>query len=111
MAPSPTQTKRAWRPNGWFSEREEKIVVNRILRDDPSKGDMHNRQGITLSLLWKAMCDFDLWPIYAIGLTFGIPHQTPEQYFTLNLKNLGFGTFDANLLTIPWTVGVTITVS
>jgi hypothetical protein len=34
---------------------------NRILRDDPSKSDMHNRQGITLSLMWKAMKDFDMY--------------------------------------------------
>lgn len=36
-------------------------MVNRIIRDDPSKSDMHNRQGITLSLMWKAMKDFDMY--------------------------------------------------
>jgi len=36
------------------------IMVNRILRDDPSKSDMHNRQGITLDLMWKAMKDYDM---------------------------------------------------
>ncbi|KAF1999209.1 MFS general substrate transporter [Amniculicola lignicola CBS 123094] len=108
MAPSPTQTKSWWRPKGWFTEREEKIMVNRILRDDPSKGDMHNRQAITLKLLWKSMCDFDLWPIYLIGITFGIPAGPPDQYLTLTLRQLGFDTFDANLLSIPAQVGTTI---
>jgi predicted MFS family arabinose efflux permease len=48
LPPSPTQTKRhgikgALRPKeGWFTEREEIIMVNRVLRDDPGKATMHN---------------------------------------------------------------------
>ncbi|CAI4770339.1 CCQ_1a_G0047120.mRNA.1.CDS.1 [Saccharomyces cerevisiae] len=47
MVPSIVQTKKPWSKKGWFTEREEKIIVNKILRDDPTKGDMNNRQGIT----------------------------------------------------------------
>jgi len=44
MPPGPTQTKNWFRgKNGWFTDREEYIMVNRLLRDDPSKGDMNNR--------------------------------------------------------------------
>jgi hypothetical protein len=44
MPPGPTQTRNWFRgKNGWFTEREESIMVNRLLRDDPSKGDMNNR--------------------------------------------------------------------
>ena len=111
MAPSPTQTKALWRPKGWFTESEEKILVNRILRDDPSKGDMHNRQAVTLKLLWKSLCDFDLWPLYILGLTFSIPPSPPKQYITLSLRGLGFDTFETNLLTIPAQVGTSINVS
>jgi hypothetical protein len=51
MVASPTQTKTWYRPNGWFNKRGEMILVNRVIRDDPTKGDMHNRQAITLKLL------------------------------------------------------------
>lgn len=105
MAPSPTQTKAWWRPNGWFSETEEKILVNRILRDDPSKGDMHNRQAITPLMLWKSLTDYHLWPIYLVGLTWSIPVGPPTQYLTLTLRGMGFDTFNSNLLSIPASVG------
>lgn len=111
MAPSPSQTKRWWRPKGWFTEKEEKILVNRILRDDPSKGDMHNRQPLTLRMIWDAICDYDLWPIYLIGLTFAIPAGPPNQYMTLTLRALGFTSFETNLLTIPAQVCTIINVS
>ncbi|KAG2104391.1 allantoate permease [Suillus discolor] len=101
MPASPTQTKTWFRPNGWFTEREEIIMVNRVLRDDPTKGDMHNREGLTLRRLWTAMCDYDLWPIYILGLMFGIPNTPPSTYLTLLLRDIGFDTFNTNLLTIP----------
>ncbi|KAF9872030.1 hypothetical protein CkaCkLH20_10367 [Colletotrichum karsti] len=102
LPPSPTQTASWFRgKDGWFSEREEVIMVNRILRDDPSKGGMHNRQGLTLKLLWSALCDFDLWPIYLYGMTLLIPVQPVTAYLTLNLRALGFDTFQTNLLTVP----------
>jgi len=63
MPASAVQTKTWFRPNGWFTDRETAIVVNRVLRDDPSKGDMHNRQAITPRRLWHALQDYDLWPV------------------------------------------------
>lgn len=62
---------------------------------------MHNRQGISLTLLWEALTDYDMWPIYLLGLTWGIPQQPTSSYLTLILKGLGFDTFESNLLTIP----------
>ncbi|KDQ22404.1 hypothetical protein PLEOSDRAFT_36128 [Pleurotus ostreatus PC15] len=105
MPPSPTDTKKWYRPKGWFTEREEYIAVSRILRDDPTKGDMHNREGLSLKRLWQAMCDYDLWPLYIVGLLFGIPISPPGSYLTLSLRNIGFNTFQTNLLAIPSTVG------
>lgn len=102
LPPSPCQTKSWFRgQNGWFDEREEKIMVNRILRDDPAKGGMHNRQALSLTMLWECLCDWHLWPIYLIGLGWLLPSIPTAQYITLNLKAAGFGTFQTNLLTIP----------
>lgn len=125
MPASPVQTKSWFRPNGWFSDREVKIVVNRVLRDDPSKGDMHNRQPITFKLLWYSISDLNLWPLYLIGLIAYIPSQTVTacKYillqhlfdsstnndliffllldWTIVLRSLGFSTFNTNLLSIP----------
>jgi len=104
MPPSPTQTKRWYRPKGWFTEREEVIMVNRILRDDPSKSDMHNREGLKLSKVVKVLSDWRMWPIYALGLTHMLPVTPPATYLTLSLRNLGFNTTQSNLLSIPSTV-------
>jgi hypothetical protein len=90
LPPSPTQTKGILRgKNGWFTEREEVIMVNRILRwvrpdgqnlvlrdffrDDPSKGDMHNRQALGFSDFWASVKDYDNWGLYLIGLCAYIP--------------------------------------
>ncbi|CAF9910960.1 MAG: hypothetical protein GOMPHAMPRED_007247 [Gomphillus americanus] len=77
------------------------IVVNRVLRDDPGKGDMHNRQGIGLRGLWRAAKDYHLWPLYAIGVVVYIPQAPPSNYLTLSLRALGFDPLTTNLLTIP----------
>ena len=102
MPPGPCQTRSWFRgKDGWFTEREEHIMVNRLLRDDPSKGDMNNRQAVGPVLLWKAVRDWEMWPLYLIGLTAYIPPSPPGTYLSFILKQLGFSTFDANLLVIP----------
>lgn len=102
LPPGPYQTKGLLRgKHGWFTERQEVIQANRILRDDPSKGDMHNRQPVGPKLLWKALQDYDMWPIYIMSITQFVPMGAPAAYLTITLKSLGFSTFDSNLLTIP----------
>ncbi|KIX10472.1 uncharacterized protein Z518_01555 [Rhinocladiella mackenziei CBS 650.93] len=86
---------------GWFTEREEKILVNRILRDDPSKGDMNNRQHVNLKGIWAAVKDVDLWPTYILGILAYIPFQPAANYLSLTLRNLGYTVFEANMLAVP----------
>ncbi|ODO03003.1 hypothetical protein I350_05847 [Cryptococcus amylolentus CBS 6273] len=101
---SPTQTAKWWRKEGWFTEREETIIVNKVLRDDPFKSDMHNREGLSLKQFWESLCDYDLWPLYALGITSFVAPNTISTYYTLTLKALKFTTFQTNLMTIPGNV-------
>ena len=34
---------------------------------------MHNRQRLTFRRLWHALTDYYVWPLYLIGLLFGLP--------------------------------------
>ncbi|KAK9475627.1 major facilitator superfamily domain-containing protein [Lipomyces japonicus] len=102
MPPAPTKTASWFRgKKGWFTPREEVIMVNRVLRDDPSKGGMHNRQALNWKEIWKSFTDFDLWPIYAIGMVWWIPVSPVDSYMTLTLRSLGFSTFQSILMVLP----------
>jgi hypothetical protein len=110
MPASPVRTKGGLRgKNGWFTEHEEKIIVNRVIRDDPSKGSMHNRQAVTPRRFWESLKDYHMWPIYALGLIWLIPTHPAQSYLTLQLRSQGFTTFQTNLLTIPSAVLAIIT--
>ena len=111
VIPSASECKTLLSPNGYFTEHEQKIIVNRVLRDDPTKSEMHNRQPLTLSMIWKALKDYDMWPMYIVGLCFEVPTRPLNSYLTLTMKNLGFDTTQTNLLTIPTSVLSAITVS
>jgi len=79
LPPSPTQTASWFRgKNGWFSEREEHIMVNRVLRDDPSKGSMHNRQGLSAAMFWQCLTDYHMWPVYLLGLSW-LLRKSPKE--------------------------------
>jgi len=43
-------------------------MVNRILRDDPYKSSMHNREGLSPGQIWEAIKDWGSYPLYIIGL-------------------------------------------
>lgn len=42
-----------------------------------------------------------MWGLYFIGLVAYIPATPVSGYLSLTLKNLGFSTFNSNMLTIP----------
>ncbi|KAI1097630.1 MFS general substrate transporter [Jackrogersella minutella] len=109
MPQSPAKTKSWWKPKGYFSEREERIIVNSVIRDDPQKGGMYNRQGLSIKQIWECSKDYDMWPLYALGLLFGLPKYPVSQYLTISFRGLGFNVIQTNLLSIPNIVGSSLT--
>lgn len=101
MPAGPTQTRNWFYRKGWFTEHEEKLIVNRALRDDPSKGGMHNRQGINWQGFKRSLYDYDVWPLYVIGVLFLMPTYPLANYLTLQLKKFGFSTEATNALSVP----------
>lgn len=109
MPASPVQTKTWYRKKGWYTDREEKIVVNRVLRDDPEKGSMHNREPVGPKELIGAVFDYNLLPIYIIRILGDIGTAPIATYLQLVLRGMGFSTFKTNALTIPYNVLSVIT--
>lgn len=103
MRRGPTQTGEAAFHKGkpYFTEREELILANRILRDDPAKGDMNNRQAVSLKEILYTLTEYDLWPLFVQGIMAFIPFQPVTSYLSLILKNMGYSTFLSNVLAIP----------
>lgn len=64
-------------------------------------GDMHNRQALSLSAIGRCLADYHMWPLYLVGLSWLIPNNPMQAYLTLQLRAVGFKTFETNLLTIP----------
>ncbi|KAJ9092913.1 hypothetical protein QFC21_006625 [Naganishia friedmannii] len=101
MPANPSATKTRFRKKGYFTDNEVKIIVNRVLRDDCTKSSMHNRQALPIKTIFKCIGDFDMIPMYLIGILFGIGSYPVQQYFQLSMKQLGFSTLQSNLLSIP----------
>ena len=114
---SPVNTKSVVRPKEWYTERERKIMVNRLLRDDPAKGLTAIKEPARGSDILNAWKDKSMWGLYLIGMIAYIPvclnkcllasrvlilmQATPIQaYLSYSLKTVGgFTTLQSNLLT------------
>jgi hypothetical protein len=101
MPASPYQTKAWFRKTPYFTHKEEKIMLNRLLREEPAKGTMHNREALTIKATLKAASDYNIWPIYVIRYLTDMSTRPVGVYLTLTLRSLGFNPFITNLLTIP----------
>lgn len=99
---SPTSTKSALLRQSWYTEREEVIMVNRLLRDDPAKGLTAIHEPATFQDIKDAWSDRSNWGLFLIGLVAYIPATPVQAYLTLTLRRVGkFTTLQSNLLTAP----------
>ncbi|KAE9390372.1 MFS general substrate transporter [Gymnopus androsaceus JB14] len=88
---------RGWKP--WFNERQVRIAVTRIVRDDPSKRVYEKH--VHWADVKDAVTDLGLWGhllITAIGLT---PTSPLGVYLPSVIKTFDFSIFVANALTAP----------
>jgi MFS family permease len=65
---APTSTTNVLWRQPWYTEREEMIMVNRILRDDPAKGLTALKEPATFKDIRAAWSDRSMWGLYFIGL-------------------------------------------
>ncbi|CAJ2509734.1 Uu.00g056340.m01.CDS01 [Anthostomella pinea] len=98
---SPTATKSVLCPRPWYTEREEVIMTNRILRDDPAKGLTALKEPVRWSDIKDAWSDKSMWGLYFVGLVAYIPATPVQAYLSLTLKHFGFSTLASNMLTAP----------
>ena len=84
-----------------FSKRERSIAVNRVLRDDPLKGDV---TGVCARDLIRVICDIDLIPLYIVGFVAYIPLNALNDYALLVYRQLGWTPSQVNVLVIPYYV-------
>ena len=75
--------------------------MNRILRDDPSKADMGIREALGWRRFWRSLCDYHLWPIYLLGLTWQLPSIPAERTLVPSIRAMKFDGWIVNLLTLP----------
>ncbi|KAF2150987.1 MFS general substrate transporter [Myriangium duriaei CBS 260.36] len=101
---SPTQTRSAIHPDSWYSKKEEYIMVNHVLRDDPTKGQVATATMPTYRDVLKTWSDKKLWIFYLVGMLGVMSYLPVKQYLSLTLRRLGFTTFQSNMLAVPCAV-------
>ncbi|KAI9259673.1 major facilitator superfamily domain-containing protein [Phascolomyces articulosus] len=89
--------------SGWFTDKEAKIAVTRVVRDDLSKTEQNvpiSREDVKL-----AICDTKLW-VHLITTFLGMMTDTPiTTYLPSIIRDGGFSVTTANLLTMPAYLG------
>ncbi|ODQ54687.1 MFS general substrate transporter [Saitoella complicata NRRL Y-17804] len=96
----PGRTKGGLRgPKGWFTDRQVKIAVTRLIRDDPVKSDYE--QKVTWSDIRDAAIDPRLWAHLVLTFVGMMPITPLQTYMPTVIKTFGYNVFVSNALTAP----------
>ncbi|KAI7888731.1 major facilitator superfamily domain-containing protein [Mucor mucedo] len=97
---SPSQTEGGLRgQDGWLTKRQIRIATLRIMRDDEAKKELD--KPIACKDVIQALSDTNLWT-HLIITFIGLMSSTPiSSYLPTMIKDAGFSTTSANLLTAP----------
>jgi MFS family permease len=94
-------SKRILMPRGWYTEREGRIMMTRVLVDDPTKSDEVHKGRVSLGDILDTVRDWQLMLIVLSALS-GMISTTPVgTYVPLIIKRLGFKRYTANGLAVP----------
>ncbi|CAO3628867.1 unnamed protein product [Mucor fragilis] len=97
---SPAHTKGGLRgQDSWLTKRQIRIAMLRITRDDAAKKD-HNKP-IHRADVYQAVTDINLWTHLLITFLGNMPASPINTYLPTIIKDAGFSTTTANLLTAP----------
>ncbi|KAI8336366.1 major facilitator superfamily domain-containing protein [Chlamydoabsidia padenii] len=98
-----------WGKKGWFTDRERKIAVTRLIRDDQTKTQQTQR--VQWSDVKLVLSDTKVWT-HMIITFLGIMPVTPiGTYLPTMIHSYGFDVTVANLLTAPsFIIGLTISI-
>ncbi|KAI8642522.1 major facilitator superfamily domain-containing protein, partial [Parasitella parasitica] len=97
---SPAHTKGGLRgPYGWLTKRQVRIATLRIVRDDISKKDQNKL--VTRTDIRQAITDINIWVHLLITFLGNMPATPINSYLPSIIKDAGFSTTTANLLSAP----------
>ncbi|KAJ3113621.1 hypothetical protein HDU96_003152 [Phlyctochytrium bullatum] len=96
----PKHTSGGIRFGPWLDERQERIAVARVYRDDPSKG-LGQGEHVTFADIVDAVTDWRLWLHLTAGFFSTVPGTPVGGYLPIVISGLGFDSIFSNLLTTP----------
>ncbi|KAJ3285072.1 hypothetical protein HDU79_007615 [Rhizoclosmatium sp. JEL0117] len=96
---SPYHTKGGLNGNGWLDDRQARIAITRLVRDDALK--LHYNTQVTFRDVWATITDVKVLFHLAITFTALTPGVPFGLYLPTTISSFGFNVYVSNALTAP----------